>query len=227
MAGGSTNTTRRAAVGLLALAALWNVAYWAWPAHRESPVVLASAPPEADPEPAVASEIPPATLTAEPPISADLPAVDTPPDEPRLVPPEFDEHVVTERDRTLGDLARRYYGNSALWEPIARANPLKDPNRVQAGQVWRVPRDPGNIQGRVLDAAGDPLPPAPAARPEPVAYVEYRVRPKDSLSKISQDQYGTTRHARFLYEFNRRRLGLRSIDAIREGQVLHIPPKPE
>ena len=53
--------------------------------------------------------------------------------------------------------------------------------------------------------------------------VEYTVLDGDTLSTISQQFYGTTTRAREIYEANRARLKLKSMDSIRAGQVLVIP----
>ena len=61
----------------------------------------------------------------------------------------------------------------------------------------------------------------PVAKKEPRLYT---IRPGDLLSRIAQREYGSIRYTTFLFEHNRERLGLSSPDAIREGQVLEIPP---
>ena len=224
---------RQTAIGLLALAALWNAVYWLWPVHREAPVVMASTiddqvVPEDDPEPD------PPTLTMgnpepiESPVESPIvdPIVHDPEGELGVLPPQFELYTTTARDRNLGDIASRFYGDTKLWPIIAQANPFKDPARLKGGQVWRVPTDPDNIQGIIVDPLGNPaeLPPPEAPSTE---YTEYVVKDNDTLGAISKFHYETTRHAEFIYTFNKDRLGLRSIRSIRPGQVLHIPKEPK
>ena len=51
------------------------------------------------------------------------------------------------------------------------------------------------------------------------------VKAGDSLSKISKAMYGTTRHARLIFEANRDQL--KDEDSISLGQTLVIPPEPK
>lgn len=231
----SQGSLRRTAVGLVALAALWNAVYWLWQPNDEPPVVLAVVDEEASAitEPVVPEPEPPVVLTMgnpepaqadEPPRIVD-PILYDPENELTLVAPQFKAYEVTESDRTLGDIAERFYGDKELATVIAQANPFKDPRRLTAGQVWRVPLDPENLQGVVVDADGNPADPA-SDDPAADTYTTYTVKDNDTLGGISKQHYDTTRHAQAIYEFNRERLGLRSIHSIRAGQVLHIPKDP-
>jgi len=217
----------RTVVGLTALVVVWIVAYWLWPSRgeREPRVSFAREPEAAQPE------------TIEPVVQAEsdkvVPRVGEPeqllPDDSESVqgeegtddagpfgPPPF-RWVVARSGDTFEKIAAREFGSRSLWTAIARANPLKDPNRLKPGDRVKVPLNPDNPQGRPLEASQD----EPAA-PEPV--VEYTVQPNDTLSGIAKQFYGSVRFVDFLYEANRDRL--RSKDALRVGQVLRIPPKP-
>ncbi|GIW74416.1 MAG: hypothetical protein KatS3mg103_0938 [Phycisphaerales bacterium] len=243
----SQGSIRRTAVGLVALAALWNAVYWLWPVHRQAPVVIATAgqpqggradpSAQADPpgrygpdqvvEPAKDSEraradgAPP----AEPPRIID-PMLHDPAEAARfVVPPAFRPYTITEQDTSLQALAERVLGDASLADAIARSNPLKDPRRLSVGEVWMIPVDPANIQGQTVDAQGNPVL-APLPKPPPVPYTEYVVQKGDTLGQISKLHYKTTRHAQAIFEFNRHRLKLASPRAIRPGQVLHIPKDP-
>lgn len=236
----SGGSLRRTAIGLVALAGLWNAVYWLWPANREPPVVVE-----------VVQEASPADRTVEAPAEPDSdvlepvvmtmgsaetseeaqpqiidPILHDPAEQLALVAPAFRDYEVTAGDRTLGDIAERFYGDSALHGVIARANPYKDPRRLAEGQVWRVPLDPDNIQGLVVDGEGREVDASPASTKSD-AYDTYVVRANDTFGAISRRFYDTTRHAQFLYEHNRERLGLRSIRSLRPGQVLHIPSEPK
>ena len=104
---------------------------------------------------------------------------------------------------------------------IARANPRVDPEKLKIGQVIRVPVDPDNIQGKVV--AGDSGDGSERVRPSKV--VEYFIQSGDSLSRISERFYGSARHARMIYEYNRDTL--ESMDDLKIGQLLRLPPLEE
>lgn len=229
----NAGSLRRTAVGLLALAALWNAVYWLWPVHRQAPITLASDSTTKAEPPLAATDDPPTEHKAEP-ADDPPPTVSTEIADPMLVegaevggvlPPQFEHYTVTEHDRTLGDIADRIYGDKDHWRAIAMANPHRDPSRLKAGQVWRIPLDPQNIQGQPVDAQGRPVEVDPP-RPAHAEFTEYVVRSGDTLGAISRLHYGTTQHADAIFAFNRDRLGLRSPRAIRPGQVLHIPKQP-
>lgn len=225
----NAGSLRRTAIGLLALAALWNAVYWVWPVDRQPPITLAAEAIDTGPIQTETPKPAPVAAAREPepqpvPEIADPMLVDDP-ESGGLVPPRFDLYTVTEQDRTLGDIASRLFGDKDHWRAIARANPHRDPARLKAGQVWRIPLDPDNIQGQLVDAQGNPIEAAPPTPPSADA-TEYVVRAGDTLGAISKLHYGTTQHADAIFEFNRERLGLRSARAIRPGQVLRIPNRP-
>jgi nucleoid-associated protein YgaU len=223
---------RQTAIGLLALAALWNAVYWLWPVHREAPVVMASTTIDEQTLPAL-DDAEPLTLTMggpapAQPVEATIvdPIVHDPEGELGVLPPQFELYTTTDRDRNLGDIASRHYGDKTLWTAIAQANPYRDPARLAPGQVWRVPIDPENIQGIIVDPLGNPAE-APQPQPPGTEYTEYVVRTNDTFGQISKFHYQTAQHAEFLYAFNKERLGLRSIRSLRPGQVLHVPKQPK
>ncbi len=138
----------------------------------------------------------------------------------RVVPPEFRQHTVRQGE-TFGSIARLYFGPEASDSIIARANPLRDPRRIKAGDVVAVPIDAGNIQGVVVRPDGAPVEPP---RPQTPPSVEYLVKAGDSLSRIAQSYYGSTRHADFIFQSNRDVLS--SPDRLRVGQTLKLHPLP-
>ncbi len=144
----------------------------------------------------------------------------------RLVPPEFFNHIVM-KDEVMETIARHYLGSIDDWRIIAKANPRVDPQKLKPGMTLRIPKDKSNIQGvvegkesrlgvletpRLDDSQGD------------ASVIEYVVQPGDSLSRISQRFYGTSRHAKFIFESNRNIL--RTLDDISIGQLLRLPPIP-
>jgi len=138
--------------------------------------------------------------------------------------PEFVQYRVRAGD-TMESIAQAQLGTGSLWTAIARANPLTDPNRIKPGDVLNLPVDPNNIQGRPVGApttpTSTPAPPTTKAAPKTV---EYTVKEGDTLGGISFAFYGSARHAESIFRANRDVLG--SIDALRVGQVLKIPPTP-
>lgn len=185
--------------GFCILVVVWIGVYWWWE-PADGRISFA----DVDPAPNVAPEVAPARGS---------------PEGSRVVPPSFVEYTVKAEDKSLADISRKFYGTPEQWRAIARANPLMDPARMKVGRVIRIPADPRNIQGRVIK-------PGPPTGPNagPPAAVEYTVLDGDSLSTISQQFYGTTKQAKFIFEANRERLKLKSMDSIRAGQVLVIPP---
>jgi nucleoid-associated protein YgaU len=222
------DSPRRILVGFGLLAALWVAVYW-WYEPRDPPLTFAPVPSsyegDAPDDPPPGARPTPRTDTG--PEQAAQPRADTGPAPgetgPRLEAPRFKEHAVR-RGETLQSIARREYGSAALWVVISRANPfLRDPNRIAAGTVIRVPLDPGNVQGRVVDGSGEEAErPAP---PEPEEIV-YEVRSGDTLSEIAQAFYGSAapRYLDLIFEANRD--VLRDMDSLRVGQKLRIPPAP-
>ncbi|MEM1331575.1 MAG: LysM peptidoglycan-binding domain-containing protein [Planctomycetota bacterium] len=137
--------------------------------------------------------------------------------EPGMIAPQFRDYSVREGD-TFQRIAEREFGDAALSAAIARSNPFKDPRRLAAGEVIRLPLDPANIQGVPTDGAAPPAPPVPVA-------VEYVVQRGDTLSEISQSFYGSTRYVQVILDANRG--VLRTADELRVGQKLMIPSEPE
>lgn len=232
----------RLGAGVAALAGLWIAVYWWWEPSPEPAIrfdTVGQAPHETATDRRVESrpggevdQAPTrrAPVAAQPPQQAPaLPAAG-------VLPPDFYEYVVEADDASLEAIAQKLLGDRSAWVLLAQSNPLKDPARLKAGQVWRVPLDEANLQGVVVDADGRTItasaaagdepadPPPGAAAPE--EFVEYVVQSGDSLSVISQRLYGTQRHADLLFELNRRRLGLRSADSISVGQTLRAPKSP-
>lgn len=219
---------RRTVVGVTGLVSLWVVVYWAWePRTDREPTVTFTeatdlAPPESGEDaPEIEYEIDDESLSADliPAGAAEAGSSEGgqgdagEPADPFGTPP-FRWLVARDGD-TFQKIARREFGASARWTAIARANPLKDPDRLRAGDRIKIPLDPDNPQGR---------PEAPAEPPPPPPVVEYTVAPGDTLSGIASRFYGSVSFVDFLYDANRDRLA--SKDDLRLGQVLVIPAKP-
>lgn len=218
--------TSRIFIGLCLLVLVWIGVYWMWQPSRDhtTPRITFEQPTQTDP------------LPEQPQDSVDQPSIidqtkitrnfdPEPPitTTPTLQPPEFFEHTVLASE-TMQTIAAQYLGSREQWGIIARANPFVDPQKLREGMILRIPKDPSNIQGRVTGRETPEGVIESHTNPE-VKVIEYVVRPGDSLSRISQRIYGSSRHARFIYENNRD--VLKSIDDISVGQLLRLPPLPE
>ena len=138
-----------------------------------------------------------------------------------IVAPEFKDYVIKDGD-TFESIAKREFGSTTFASRIAKANPFKDPMRLRADQVIRIPLDPDNIQGRLAGSSrGTPLGIEPKDQT-----VEYVIKKGDTLSEISEAFYGSARYVDFIFETNRGRLGLKAQSEIRIGQTLLLPPNP-
>jgi nucleoid-associated protein YgaU len=207
----------RFSVGLLLLAGLWITVYWWWPS--EPPVSFAAdSAPQQPTLPAPQPEPTPPPVTPQPQPRPE-------PSPPAVIPPEFFEHTIAAGE-TFESVSRRYFGTARHASAIARANPLMDPTRLREGRVIRVPKDPDNIQGIPTTQTPPAVPERDPAAPSPAPGArEYSVQRGDTLSGISKAMYGTTRHARLIFEANRDQLS--SEDSLIPGQVLKIPPAPK
>jgi LysM repeat protein len=217
--------TSRIFFGLCLLVLVWIGVYWAWqPTREQGPTITFETRPDEQPpentgessssfDELNGSESGPTTVESSNPIEPPLARVE-------LIPPEFTEHIVAPNE-LMQTIAKRYYGSIDDWTIIAKANPRVDPKKLRPGMVLLIPKDKDNIQGKLV---GEDTPPGVITTHHETEskVIEYVVRPGDSLSVISQRIYGSSRHARFIYESNRDIL--RSMDAISVGQLLRLPP---
>lgn len=133
------------------------------------------------------------------------------------IAPSFEPYVVGPNE-TFGSIARARFGEAFDWRVVARANPLTDPDRLRAGDVIWLPAEP-----TAMLAPGEPSGNPTDHDPAGDRAIEYTVRSGDTLSAIADRFYGSARHTDALYRANRDQLA--SPDALREGQVLRIPPQ--
>lgn len=212
---------KRAAAAAIVLVTAWIATYWFWEPResRSAGVVFDAAPPAVtvDERPAVADE----------PEIVEVIGVDDAlvADEgaaleggPRLVPPEFNEYVVRRGDDIMR-IAQRLYGDTRHWQAISKANPNVDPQRMRVGQRLLAPKDPGNIQGVVVDDSGTARTPA---APEPER-IEHVVQKNDSLWKIAAAFYGDGTKWTVIRDANRDLVGGDG-ERLRPGMTLVIPP---
>lgn len=219
------------AAGLFCLVVVWIIVFWLWtPAEprisygtTEAPVPVQSVSggePESRPRlPPVVTD--PIKVAPEPrPLIRREPAPVNPPAQTGVIAPEFTDYTV-QPGETFASIAQKFFGSRGKAEIIASANPLVDPTRIRAGRVIRIPKDPANIQGK-------PTAKTPASSPEavkPSGQKTYTVASGDTLSGISRDQYGTSKHADLILKANRN--VIREPKDLRAGQVLVIPPAPQ
>ncbi len=227
----------RLGLAALALVVIWIVVFWWTPAPRsgatsisfgeppersgaDQPVAQASDPiPLITPETAGLSTPARGESNAEPPRD---PLVDLGLPVGRVVPPVFIKYTVQPGD-TAHRISERFYGTTRYWQQIMGANPLVAFDSLRVGRVIRVPEDPNNVQGMVVDENDEPVeaPNTPDASPE----IEYVVRSGDTLSEISQRIYGRSSLWRIIRDANREKVGDEG-QLIRPGMTLTIPPPP-
>lgn len=210
---------RRTIVGLSGLVALWVVVYWVWEprADRDPTVTFADSAFEDRAISDTPTEVERVPIRLQTPDDANTDEDSVEPffDDIEFGTPPF-RWLVARSDDTFEKIAQREFGRKSLWTAIARANPLKDPERLKGGDRIKIPLDPDNPQGRADEPEELSLAPK---------VIEYTVQPNDTLSGIAQKMYGSIRFVDFLFDANRDRL--KSPDDLRLGQVLIVPPKPE
>jgi nucleoid-associated protein YgaU len=167
------------------------------------------------------------TFEAESPATAPAPikGSETPPGkEIRPQGPAAAEEYVVQPGDTYAEIARKKYGDSGLWEVIAKANPAVKANALRTGKKIAIPfrGDPRPAEAPVAVRTE-----APAARLETAAAPAgplprvYEVVGGDTLSGISKKLYNTTRHAAALFEANRDKLD--NANDLRVGMKLALP----
>lgn len=233
-------TAPRLAIGVLLLAALWIAVYWWWEPQeqRDGRITFGDHPatvPAVQVSEPDAGELagPPESPIVDEPIAQEPAPVEATPQPVRaeqpdrrpiaVIPPQFQSYTVKAGD-TLRTISMKFFGTTTHAGAIARSNPLMDPERLRAGRVIRVPRDPSNIQGKpapqpvVADGGKDKPGRASAAGKPPKTYT---VRSGDSLSEIAKDLLGSSGKADAIFRANRDKL--KDPDDLRVGLVLMIP----
>lgn len=214
--------------GLCLLVLVWIGVYWMWkPADQTQPSITFDTPPVGVAEGGSDVQDPVDLQPTQETTASQDQETDQDPGSivatRRLIPPEFIEHIVLPNER-MQTIARKYFGSIDDWTIISKANPRVDPQKLKPGMVLRIPKDKANIQGKL--AGSDSEPGVIVSHTEPQSkIIEYVVQSGDSLSTISLRIYGSSRHARFIFESNRDIL--RTIDAISIGQLLKLPPLPD
>jgi nucleoid-associated protein YgaU len=162
------------------------------------------------------------TFEAEPPAAAPAPIKGSEPPPGKEIRPQgpvsADEYVVQPGD-SYAEIARKKYGDSGLWEVIAKANPGVKATALRAGKKIVIPlrADPKAEPADAPVAVRAESPAAPAGLLPRV----YEVASGDTLSGISKKLYNTTRHAAALFEANRDKLD--NANDLRVGMKLTLP----
>lgn len=184
------------------------------PAESPSGVTPVVPAPSSDPaspsdkgptNPPTTSPTSPATRPTPP-----TPPATTRPSTPRSTPPAYTSYTVQSGD-TMTSIAEEWFGDANLWDLIAKANPLVDPQRLKVGQVLNLPAKDARREAPEVPAGG--------------AAVTYVVRPGDTLSKISTAYYGSSAHWKLIYDANRDVIGADASE-LSVGMKLTIPPAP-
>lgn len=220
----------RIAAGLLLLVGVWIGVYWWWEPSRPKitfPEPDASAKDVGAGDPKAAEPLVTEPSPAPPPEARPTPPVVTPAAEPKpksaVIPPEFVEYTARQGD-TLASISQKFFGTPGKADAIARMNPLLSPPDLKAGRVIKVPKDPGNIQGKPAPHEPSAVPPKPTPAAGGAAQ-SHTVVKNDTLSGIAKKYYGSA-HPRFIDKLLDANKGVISApEDLRPGQTLRIPAK--
>ena len=125
---------------------------------------------------------------------------------------------------TLSSIAAAWFGQEHDWPRIVAVNPGLDPNRLKIGQSITLPpkasaSTPSGGRGVAAPA------PASSGSARPRGGASYQVRTGDSLSRISQEAYGSANYWNVIYQANRSVIGANPAD-LSVGMTLVIPKAP-
>lgn len=120
---------------------------------------------------------------------------------------------------TYSSIAIKMYGAEQYWLEIAAANPFVNPDKLQVGQVIRLPSPDEVMASR-------------ASKPEPAAVAAAKnnglethvVQPGETLTQIAQQHYHDAGLWRVIFDANRDAIGP-TPDSLRAGTTLVIPRK--
>ncbi|MGH7131079.1 MAG: LysM peptidoglycan-binding domain-containing protein [Phycisphaerales bacterium] len=228
----SSGPTKPVAVFALLLV-VWIAAFWLWnPASSNS----------TDPKISRGNPTPAAAVTEPEPeptpayVPEPTPVVVAPPQQPatekvkRLIPPKFRTVTIQKGDTSFAAVSRREFNGDARYaEAISKANPLVSPNKLIAGKTQlRIPLDPENIQGKVVEievatnqpAATTTNTPAPSASTADAQ--SYVVKSDDTLSTIAKRFYGKSGAWQKIFNANRDKIP--SPERLKPGITITIPP---
>ncbi len=114
---------------------------------------------------------------------------------PTPTPTPSDVTYKVQKGDSLWTIAQKFYGNGTRYKEIASANSIADPNKIQVGQILKIPNSSSQSSS-----------------------VTYKVQKGDNLSSIAA-KYGMS--WKTLYEKNRKTIGSNP-NVIYPGQILVI-----
>ncbi|MBX3387435.1 MAG: LysM peptidoglycan-binding domain-containing protein [Phycisphaeraceae bacterium] len=206
---------------LCVLAGVWIGTYWLWEPSKPRTTVDESEPVRIE-----GLESIPITPPPVEPVRPPIPAAGTnggaaTPSPVRMVtrvePPEYREYVVQPGD-DWAKISRKFFGDASKARVLTRHNPLVSPDLLRPGTTLRIPIDPDNVQGKVVEvavpapegaSAASPTPPTPedrSAKPAAPAGRRHVIKRDETLWGIARQYYGKGTMWRVIAEANTERI---------------------
>jgi nucleoid-associated protein YgaU len=154
------------------------------------------------------------------------PHVSTPPASAPAEASKVVTHVVA-LGETYSSIAQKYYGSTKYINLIVKANPGKDPRKIQPGNKLNIPdgprREASAAPKEVTPEASSERLHAPTVSAPPVASDRaYTVKPGETWHVLAQRFLGDAKRWPELYEMNVERAP-RNPDGLRAGTVIELP----
>lgn len=134
--------------------------------------------------------------------------------------PKVDTYTVKSGDTIVG-IWSQLTGSERGWEKLLAANPGLEPERLKIGQVIKVPDASASAPARTPAAAATTT---VATSEHGTVNGSYTVTSGDTLSRISEKVYGSSKLWKQIYDANKETIG-EDPTRLKVGQVLHIPAK--
>lgn len=154
----------------------------------------------------------------------------------RVEPPEYREYVVQPGD-DWAKISRRFFGDTSKARVLTRHNPLVSPDLLRPGTTIKIPLDPDNLQGKVVEVpapappvvvdavgAGTPTGASPANAPAAAPRRTHVIQRDETLWGIARKYYGKGNLWREIAEANRELIP--NPDAPPVGVEIVIPDRP-
>lgn len=203
------NDTPGKLFGLLCvLGGVWIAVYWLWEPAGPS-TTLDSRPPDST---LVSGATGGATTPppVQPPRPEPPPKGNGNPTGPRVIPPEFREYTVRQGD-TMESIAERELGSRRYASAIQRSNPFGSPDLLKVGNRILIPKDPTNIQGKIVEPASSgagseasrPAEPPKAPADAGKSGRTYTIKADDTLWGIAKQFYGKGSQYKLILDANK------------------------
>lgn len=228
---------------LCLLAGVWIVVYWLWePSPPKTTLDTRQPDPALVQKPVNAGQPPAPTPARVQPVNP--PPRKVPPSQPeptkkaegpRVLEPLFRNYTI-QRGDTIESIAERELRSRRYAGAIMRSNPLLSPDLLVPGKTIRIPLDPENIQGRLIEPPA-PIPgaspgraeaPAPATPPAPAAAAKgrkYTIQSDDTLWGIAKKFYGKGSMYKLIADANKDKIADPN-DTLPVGVEIVIPDAP-